>query len=89
MIGAVTITLWPALVARRGSPALNAVGLRASITAMVASVALFAWTALEIHGDKLGLAERMSSSLQVCWPFVIAVALRRGARAQDSGSATL
>lgn len=89
VIGALTIALWPALVARRGSPALNAVGLRASITAMVVSVALFAWTALEIHGSKLGLAERMSSSLQVCWPFVIAVALRRGARAQDSGSATL
>jgi hypothetical membrane protein len=76
-VGAVTIAIWPALVARRDSPALGAVGMRASVVATVVSVALFCWMAIEIRGTSLGLAERAGSSMQVCWPFVIALALRR------------
>jgi hypothetical protein len=85
-VGALTIAIWPALVARRDSLALAAVGLRTSITASVVSGALFCWTALEIGGSALGLAERMSSSMQVTWPFVIAVALRRASRARASAT---
>jgi hypothetical protein len=85
-IGAITIAVWPVLVARRDSLALGALGLRASVVASVVSVALFCWTALEIGGTALGLAERVSSSMQVAWPFVIALTLQRatGAQARDS-----
>ena len=85
-IGAITIAIWPALVARRDSLALGAVGMRASIVASAVSIALFCWMALEIRGTALGLAERVSSSMQICWPFVIALALRRSTRlpARDS-----
>jgi hypothetical protein len=84
-IGAVTIAIWPMLVARRDSPALGAVGMRTSIVASVVSVVLFCWMAMEVRGTALGLAERVTSSLQICWPFVIALALRR-AQAQDSAT---
>jgi len=30
-------------------------------------------------GSVLGLAERLTSSIQTCWPFITAVALRRAA----------
>jgi hypothetical protein len=76
-IGAVTIAIWPVLVARRGSPALGAVGMRTSIVASAVSMVLFCWMAMEVRGTALGLAERVTSSLQICWPFVIALALRR------------
>lgn len=88
-IGAVTIAIWPVLVARRDSPALGAVGLRTSAVASVVSVVLFCWTAIEIRGTALGLAERVSSSMQVAWPFVITLALRRASRAPARDSATL
>jgi hypothetical protein len=76
-IGAITIAIWPVLVARRGSPALGAVGMRTSIVASAVSMVLFCWMAMEVRGTALGLAERVTSSLQICWPFVIALALRR------------
>jgi hypothetical protein len=85
-IGAIAIAIWPMLDSRRDSPALGAVGLRTSIVASVVSVVLFCWTAIEIHGNALGLAERVSSSLQVCWPFVIAFALRRATQGQAADS---
>ena len=79
VIGAVTITIWPALVARQES-ALAAVGVRATIMAICVSLALFGWTVVETrNGSALGLAERVSSALQSSWPFVVAFALRRPA----------
>lgn len=76
-IGAVAITVWPALAARRDT-VLAAVGARKSFLAVVASFALFLWTAVETrNGAHLGLAERMSSGLQVTWPCAVALSLRR------------
>jgi hypothetical protein len=41
-------------------------------------VALLGWLLAETRdGSVLGLAERLTSSIQTCWPLVIAVALRR------------
>jgi hypothetical protein len=77
VIGAVALTVWPALAARHPQ-VLAAVGRRLSVTAVVVSAGLLAWTAFEAqHGHLLGLAERLSSGLQVAWPCVVAVALRR------------
>lgn len=79
-IGAVAITIWPAIVARHRA-VLAAVGARACIAAVLASAALFVWTVIETRGGAaLGLAERVSSALQVCWPFVVIFALHRAQR---------
>ena len=78
MLGAVTITVWPAFAARRASPRpliLSACG-SAAVTAVF--VALLGWLLAETRdGSVLGLAERLTTSIQTCWPFIIAVALRR------------
>jgi hypothetical protein len=77
-IGALTITVWPALAARQDS-ILSAVGVRRSLVAIVASIVLLVWTAVETrNGNLLGLAERVSSGVQVTWPFVVALILWRG-----------
>jgi hypothetical membrane protein len=78
-IGAVTIAIWPALADRHPS-VRAALGRRTSIVAIGVSIALFGWTAIETHaGDALGLAERLSSAVQACWPLVVVLALRRAA----------
>ena len=78
MLGAVTIAVWPAFAARRASPRpliLSACG-SAAVTAVF--VALLGWLLAETRdGSVLGLAERLTTSIQTCWPFIIAVALRR------------
>jgi hypothetical protein len=81
-IGALAITIWPALVARRNTQTpLTSVGT--SIVVTTVFVALLIWTFIETqHGDALGLAERLSAAAQSCWPFVVAVAARRAMRAE-------
>jgi len=78
VLGAVTIAVWPAFAARRAAPRpliLSACG-SAAVTAVF--VALLGWLLAETrHGSVPGLAERLTSSIQTCWPFIIAVALRR------------
>jgi hypothetical membrane protein len=77
-LGAVTIAVWPAFAARRASPRplILSVAGAAAVTAVF--VALLGWLLAETRdGSVLGLAERLTSSIQTCWPFIIAVALRR------------
>ena len=51
----------------------------AAVTAVF--VALLGWLLAETRdGSVLGLAERLTSSIQTCWPFIVAVALRRTRR---------
>src|SRR6185437_6969253 len=83
-IGAVTIAAWPVLADRQDS-VRQAIGRRASIAAMLISATLLLWAVRETHnGTALGLAERTSSAAQVCWPFVVALALRRRAAASPT-----
>ena len=81
VLGAVTIAVWPAFAARRAAPRpliLSGCG-SAAVTAVF--VALLGWLLAETRdGSVLGLAERLTSSIQTCWPFIIAVALRRTRR---------
>lgn len=83
-LGAVTLTAWPVITAAQRN-IVAAVGRMRSIAAIVVSIGLFAWTAIETRdGSALGLAERLSG-LQACWPLVVALALRRDlARAPQS-----
>ena len=78
-LGAVIIAVWPAFVARRAprQPLILSVYGSAAVTAVF--VALLGWLVIETRdGSLLGLAERLTSSVQTSWPFVVAIALRRG-----------
>jgi hypothetical membrane protein len=81
VLGAVTIAAWPAFTARRAPPRpliLSGCG-SAAVTAVF--VALLGWLFAETRdGSVLGLAERLTTSIQTCWPFITAVALRRTRR---------
>jgi hypothetical protein len=78
VLGAVTIAVWPAFAARRAAPRpliLSGYG-SAAVTAVF--LTLLGWLFAETRdGSVLGLAERLTSSIETCWPFVIAIALRR------------
>jgi hypothetical protein len=91
-LGAVIIAVWPVFVARRGPrrPLILSVYGSAAVTAVF--VALLVWLVIETRdGSLLGLAERLTSSVQTSWPFIVAVALRRSpdptARPARSGAA--
>jgi hypothetical membrane protein len=83
VLGAVTIAVWPAFAARRAPwrpLVLNACGSAAVTTVFVV---LLGWLFIETHGGSLlGVAERLTASVQTSWPFIVAVALRR-ARTPD------
>jgi len=79
-LGAVTIALWPVFVARRSAP--HPLILSPSGSAVVTAVfaALLGWLIIETQsGADLGLAERLTSAVQISWPFIAALALRRAA----------
>jgi hypothetical membrane protein len=81
MLGAVTITVWPAFAARRASPRPLILSVRGSAAVTAVFVALLGWLLAETRdGSVLGLAERLTTSIQTCWPFIVAVALRRTRR---------
>jgi hypothetical protein len=77
-LGAVAISVWPALVALRAPPRpliLSSYG-RAVVTAVF--IALLGWLVIETQGGTdLGLTERLFLSTETCWPFIVAIALRQ------------
>jgi hypothetical membrane protein len=78
VLGAVTIAVWPAFAARRASPRPLILSVYGSAAVTAVFVALLGWLLAETRdGSVLGLAERLTTSIQTCWPFIIAVALRR------------
>ena len=78
--GAVIITVWPAFAARPGSPQSLIVSRRGSAVVTTAFLALLCWLVIETQGGSyLGVAERLTSSVQTTWPFVVAVVLWRHA----------
>ena len=81
VLGAVTIAVWPAFAARRASPRPLILSVYGSAAVTAVFVGLLGWLLAETRdGSVLGLAERLTSSIQTCWPFIIAVALRRTRR---------
>src|SRR5260370_20899704 len=80
-LGAVTIAVWPAFAARRASPRPLILSVCGSAAVTAVFVALLGWLLAETrHGSVLGLAERLTSSIQTCWPFIVAGPLRRTRR---------
>jgi hypothetical membrane protein len=79
-LGAVTTAVWPAFAAPRTSPRPLILSSYGSAAVTAAFTALLGWVFIETRdGSVLGLAERLTSSIQTCWPFIIALALRRAA----------
>jgi hypothetical protein len=78
VLGAVTIAVWPAFAARRASPRPPILGVYGSAAVTAVFLALLGWLVVETRdGSVLGLAERLTSSIETCGPFIVAVALRR------------
>src|ERR1700683_1396779 len=77
-LGAVAIAVWPAFVARRAPlrpPILRGYGC-AAVTAVF--LVLLGWLVIQTQGGAdPGPAERLTTSAETCWPFVVAVVLRR------------
>jgi hypothetical protein len=81
VLGAVTIAVWPAFAARRASPRPLILSVYGSAAVTAVFVALLGWLFIQTRdGSVLGLAERLTSSVQTCWPFIVAVTLRRARR---------
>jgi len=77
-LGALTITIWPACTARRASPLPPILTTSAAAAATLVFAALLSWLFLETRdGSALGLAERLTTSVQTCWPAVVAISLHR------------
>ena len=79
-LGAVTIAVWPAFAARRRRATPRPLILSGYGSAAVTAVfvVLLGWLLAETRdGSVLGLAERLTTSIETCWPFIIAVAVRR------------
>jgi hypothetical protein len=80
-IGAVVITVWPALATQRQAPLSILVSARVSAVVSIAFLILLCGTVVETHGGASpGLAERVSSAIQTGWPLAVAVSLRRATR---------
>ena len=78
--GAVIITVWPAFAARPGSPQPLIVSRRGSAIVTAVFLGLLCWLVIQTQGGSyLGVAERLTSSVQTTWPFVVAVVLWRQA----------
>jgi len=79
-LGAVTIAIWPAAAGWRTTQRPVIVSARGSAIVTMMFVALLGWVVVEArYGSDLGLAERLTSSIQTSWPFVVALTLRRAA----------
>ncbi|MDX6334706.1 MAG: hypothetical protein QOG05_2046 [Streptosporangiaceae bacterium] len=85
--GAAIITVWPAFAARPGSAQPLILSRRGSAVVTAVFIALLCWLVTETQGGSdLGMAERLISSVQTSWPFVVAVVLwRHTARARRPG----
>ncbi|GAA5190008.1 DUF998 domain-containing protein [Rugosimonospora acidiphila] len=77
-----SLAAWPALTAWRGPRTCAVVSVPVAAVTTGLFVAMLGWLFVEAQTDGLvGLAERIDTSIQACWPFVVAMALQRAAPA--------
>jgi hypothetical protein len=80
-LGEVAIAVWPAFTGRRASPRPLILSIRGAAVVTTVFLALLGWLIIETQGGSvLGLTERLTSSIQITWPFVVALALRTTSR---------
>lgn len=82
-LGELAIAIWPALLIRRRSAPRIVLGARFLAAATALSLVLLVWLISQVTGGggALGVAERAGSTVQECWPAVVAIAVRRRAPA--------
>jgi hypothetical membrane protein len=85
--GAVIITVWPAFTVSPGSPRPLIVSRRGAAVVTAVFLTLLCWLVIETQGGSdLGMAERLTSSVQTSWPFIVALVLwRQAARTSRPG----
>lgn len=77
-LGAFTIAVWPAFAAQPVRPRPPILSVRASVIVTAIFMALLGWVLIETRGgNTLGLAERLTATVQITWPLVVALATRR------------
>ena len=70
-VGAIAIAIWPLLAIRTDAPRWATAGWATGIVVGAGYLVLLGWTFAETrNGTTLGLAERVSSSVQLCWPVI-------------------
>jgi hypothetical membrane protein len=75
-----TTAVWPAVVARRSSARPWSLSVYGGIAVTAVFAALCSWLLVVTQSDvDLGLVERLTSTAQGIWPFVVVLALRRSA----------
>jgi hypothetical membrane protein len=85
-LGAAAIAIWPGFTVARTFPRPVVVSEVGAAIVTAVFLILLAWLISETQGGSdLGLAERLSSSVETCWPFVVAVALWNAGRARRPG----
>jgi hypothetical membrane protein len=78
VLAAVTMAACPAFAARRRPPRPLILSTCSSAVVTAVFAALLFWLLIEAQGGgDVGLAERLTTSAQAFWPFIVAVALRR------------
>jgi hypothetical membrane protein len=82
----VTTAVWPVLVARRTSAPTRILSVYgcAAVTVLFAALSSWLLIAAQAGAGDLGLVERLTSAVQASFPLVVALALRRAARAGAS-----
>ena len=77
-LGAAAITVWPAFTASRAPSPPLILRARGAVAVTAVFLVLSAWLVAETqHGSALGLTERLVSGIQITWPFIVALALRK------------
>jgi hypothetical membrane protein len=85
-LGAASLAVFPALTAMRAVPRPALLSPLAAATVTAAFGVLLAWLVIETQGGgALGLAERVTSSVESCWPLAVALSLRCAARRAAAG----
>jgi hypothetical membrane protein len=77
-VGAIITTIWPAFTGRRTFSGSHLLTISGSVAVTVVFGFLTGWLFIQTRdGTVLGLAERLTTSIQTSWPGVVSVALRR------------
>ena len=88
-VGAAAITIWPAFTASRAPSPPVILRARGAVAVTAVFLVLSAWLMAETqHGSALGLTERLVPGVQITWPFIVALALRRAQDRERETSAT-
>jgi hypothetical membrane protein len=84
-IGAASIAVWPLLTAQRDAPASVLTSTSVAVAATTVFLVMLGWLVVEAQiGTAVGFVERLDSSVQLAWPFAVAVSARYATRSETA-----